>query len=133
MFCLHRVRAPGRLARAMKRWVCALGVLLALPASAPAVTNPSIHVQPTAVSAGHRVHVYGRAGGCPQGDRVTLISRAFRHTHDFAGLPAVFTPVRAGDRYSVRVRIPSSKHGRYTISARCGGGSFGVTAQLRVR
>jgi hypothetical protein len=213
----------------MKRWVCALGVLLALPASAPAVTHhcsstgdvcygafgsgaavrlrvtlaanlfhsyglcvrapdgtrachrfhtwpiahgayqstlhwiahfpdkgpgnyratwnfgagaahppitfavgPTIHVHPSTASAGHRVRVYGFAGGCPQGDQVTLISSAFAHTHDFAGLPAVFTPVRAGDRYSVRVRIPSSKHGRYAISARCGGGSFGVTAQQRV-
>jgi hypothetical protein len=45
----------------------------------------------------------------------------------------VFTPVRAGDHYSVRVRIPASKHGRYAITARCGGGNFGVTAHLRVR
>ena len=116
----------------MKRWVCALGVLLALPAGAAAVTSPSIHVRPTTVAAGNRVHVYGRAGSCPTGDRVTLISRAFSHTHDFAGLPAVFTSVRADGRYGVRVRIPRSRHGRYAITARCGGGNFGVTAHLRV-
>ena len=61
-----------------------------------------------------------------------MISRAFAHTHDFAGLPAVFTPVRTGDRYSVRVRIPASRHGRYGITARCGGGTFGVSAHLKV-
>lgn len=105
-------------------------------AAHPAITfavGPSIHASPSTVAAGHRVRVYGFAGGCPVGDQVTLISKAFPHTHDFAGLPAVFTPVRAGDRYSVRVRIPASKHGRYPITARCGGGNFGVTAHLRVR
>jgi hypothetical protein len=116
----------------MRSWTLAIGALLALPAGAVAV-GPSIHVSPTTVTAGHHVRVYGRAGGFPACDRVTLISRAFRHTHDFAGLPAVFTPVRAGDHYSVRVRIPASKHGRYAITARCGGGNFGVTAHLRVR
>lgn len=102
----------------------------------PAITfavGPTIHVKPSSVAAGRRVRVYGFAGGCPLGDQVTLISRAFAHTNDFAGLPAVFTPVRAGDRYGVRVRIPASRHGRYAISARCGGGAFGVSAHLRVR
>jgi hypothetical protein len=116
----------------MRSWRLAIGVLLALPAGAVAV-GPSIHVSPTTVNAGQHVRVYGRAGGCPAGDQVTLISRAFRHTHDFAGLPAVFTKVGAGDHYTVRVRIPSSRHGRYAITARCGGANFGVTAHLRVR
>jgi hypothetical protein len=116
----------------MRSWPLAIGVLLALPAGAVAV-GPSIHVSPTTVNAGQHVRVYGRAGGCPAGDQVTLISRAFRHTHDFAGLPAVFTKVGAGDHYTVRVRIPSSRHGRYAITARCGGANFGVTAHLRVR
>lgn len=105
-------------------------------AARPAITfavGPSIIATPATVAAGNRVRVHGLAGGCPQGDQVTLISRAFPHTHDFAGLPAVFTPVRAGDRYSVRVRIPASKHGRYAITARCGGGNFGVTGHVTVR
>jgi hypothetical protein len=103
----------------------------------PAITfavGPSIHVQPATVRAGGRVRVHGLAGGCPQGDQVTLISRAFPPAHEFAGVPAVVTPVRAGDRYSVRIRIPPARsRGRYAITARCGGGNFGVTAHLRVR
>jgi hypothetical protein len=49
-------------------------------------------------------------------------------------VPAVFAQVRAGDRYSVRARIPSTRKARrYAITARCGGGNFGVTAHVRVR
>jgi hypothetical protein len=96
--------------------------------------GPSIHVTPRSVSAGQAVRVGGLAGGCPTGDRVTLLSRAFPHTHDFAGLPAVFAKVRPDDTYAAFVTIPASRTaGRYAVTARCGGGNFGVTAHLRVR
>jgi hypothetical protein len=96
--------------------------------------GPTINATPASVRAGRRVRISGLAGGCPKGDQVTLLSRAFPHTHEFAGVPAVFATVRAGDRYAVRVRIPATrKAGRYAITARCGGGNFGVTAHLRVR
>jgi hypothetical protein len=95
--------------------------------------GPSIHVRPHAARAGSRVRVYGLAGGCPAGDQVTLLSRAFPHTHDFAGVPAVFATVDADDSYSVRVRIPAGRApGRYAIGARCGGGNFGVQGSVRV-
>jgi hypothetical protein len=95
--------------------------------------GPTINAAPRSVVAGQHVRISGLAGGCAKGDRVTLMSRAFVHRHDFAGLPAVFATVRAGDRYGVDVRIPSTrKHRRYAITARCGGGNFGITAHLRV-
>jgi hypothetical protein len=103
----------------------------------PAITfreGPSIHPTPRSVIAGGTVRVGGLAGGCPTGDRVTLISRAFPHTHDFAGQPAVFATVRPDDTYATFVTIPASKAAkRYGITARCGGGTFGVTGHLRVR
>ena len=95
--------------------------------------GPSIHARPHAVHAGDRVRVYGLAGGCPQGEQVTLLSRAFPHAHEFAGVPAVFATVSGDDRYSVRVRIPARRApGRYAIGARCGGGNFGVQGSVRV-
>ena len=103
----------------------------------PAITfkeGPTINATPASVRAGQRVRISGLAGGCTKGNRVTLLSRAFPHTHEFAGVPAVFATVRAGDRYSTRVRIPAKrKAGRYAITARCGGGNFGITAHVRVR
>jgi hypothetical protein len=94
---------------------------------------PTINVNPSVVFAGNKVRVFGRAGGCPTGDQVTLISGAFSHAEDFAGQPAIHTKVRSGDRYSVITRIPAGRApGRYAITARCGGGNFGVTAHLRV-
>jgi hypothetical protein len=103
----------------------------------PAVTfreGPSIHATPRSVFAGQTVRIGGLAGGCPTHNRVTLLSRAFPHTHDFAGVPAVFATVRSDDTYATVVTIPSGKKARrYAITARCGGGNFGVTAHLRVR
>jgi hypothetical protein len=93
----------------------------------------SIQVRPSSVPAGDRVRVFGSAGGCRPGDAVTLISKAFPHAHDFAGVPAVFAKVQRNDSYSARVRIPASRRpGRYAITARCGGGNFGVTRRLTV-
>ena len=103
----------------------------------PAITfkeGPTINASPASVRAGQRVRISGLAGGCPKGNQVTLLSRAVAHTHEFAGVPAVFATVRAGDRYATTVRIPATRAaGRYAITARCGGGNFGITAHLRVR
>jgi hypothetical protein len=103
----------------------------------PAITfreGPSIHATPRTVLRGQTVRIGGLAGGCQTGNQVTLLSRAFPHTHDFAGLPAVFARVRSDDTYATFVRIPASRaRGRYGITARCGGGNFGVTGHLRVR
>jgi hypothetical protein len=109
--------------------VAALGLL---PGEALAAT---INASPNPVHAGKRVRLFGHVtGGCLPGDQVTLISRAFSHRRDFAGLPAVFARVRAGHRYSVRTRIPAKRRPRrYRISGRCGGGNLGgVSASLRV-
>jgi len=94
----------------------------------------AIRVSPTAAPAGSLVRVSGSAdGGCAPGDGVTLISRAFPHTSDFAGLPAVYALPAADGRFSVRVRIPAVRSpGAYAITGRCGGGNLGVTARLRV-
>ena len=93
----------------------------------------SIHVTPGTVHAGQRVEVSGNAGGCPVGDRVTLLSRAFSHRHEFAGVPAVYARVKSNGQYGHSVLIPSGRHAdRYSITGRCGGGNLGVTAHLRV-
>ncbi len=95
--------------------------------------GPSIHVSPARVRAGGRVRVSGLAGGCPQGDEVTLLSRAFPPGQEFAGVPAVSATVDGHDSYAVRVRIPANRApGRYTIGARCGGGNFGVSRTFTV-
>jgi hypothetical protein len=96
--------------------------------------GPTLSVSPAAVKAGRRVTVSGGvAGGCPRGDAVTLISKAFAPTYRFAGLPAVYANVRAKGRFAVTTRIPATRTpGRYTITGRCGGGNLGVLARLRV-
>ena len=64
---------------------------------------------------------------------MTLLSRAFSHRHEFAGVPAIFATVKTGHKYSKRTVIPARRRpGRYSITGRCGGGTLGVTAHLRV-
>jgi len=112
-----------------------IAALLAVGALAQPVgaSAARIAVGPNPVHRGHLVRIHGRVPGCPRGDRVTLISRAFRHRHEFAGVPAVFARVRAHHRYSVRTRIPRRRApGRHAISGRCGGGNLGVSVSLRV-
>ena len=102
-------------------------------AAATVSPNPSIHFTPNPVHAGAFVRVHGSAGGCPVGDPVTILSRAFSHSHTFAGVPAVTTPVRAYGGYSKKVQIPPWRRPAvYRATARCGGGNFGVVAKVHV-
>jgi hypothetical protein len=107
--------------------VCVTGAIAARSAV-------SLTVSPSSVQRGHVVIIRGNAGGCPVGDAVTIISRAFKNTQSFAGVPAVFARVRTGGKFGIRPRIPANRHvGRYAITARCGGGNLGVTAHVTVR
>jgi hypothetical protein len=107
---------------------------VAFPLGVGASVRPTLAVSPQSVARGHAVVIHGSAGGCPAGDAVTILSHAFVHTHDFAGVPAVFAAVRSGGTFTARTRIPASKSpGRYTVTARCGGGNFGVLRMLTVR
>ena len=75
----------------------------------------------------------GNAAGCPRGDVVTVISRAFRGP-DFAGLGTISARVRAGGAFSGSGRVRRlARAGRYAVTARCGGGNLGVLVYLRVR
>ena len=103
-------------------------------AAAAMAAAPSLTLTPSSVKRGHTVLIKGSADGCPVGDAVTLISKAFVHTHDFAGLPAVYAKVRSGGTFRVTTRIPATKKpGRYAVTARCGGGNLGVLKHLTVR
>lgn len=110
-------------------------VLVTLLASTGVVlaAGPTIKVDPTSVQRGYVVRVFGTVPGCAIGDQVTLLSRAFSHRHEFAGVPAIFAEVGSGHKYSKRTRIPAGRRpARYAITGRCGGGSLGVTAHVRV-
>jgi hypothetical protein len=106
---------------------------LAAAPSASSSTRPTLHVRPTTVSPGARVHVFGNADGCRRGDTVTVISRAFTNAHTFAGLGAILARVQSGGTFSGYGHVRRNAHvGRYSITARCGGGNFGVVVYLRV-
>jgi hypothetical protein len=64
---------------------------------------------------------------------VTLLSRAFSHRHDFAGVPAVYTRIKSDGHFGRWVRIPAGRDARrYTVTGRCGGGNLGVVRHIRV-
>lgn len=117
----------------MRAAVSIAATLAVLSAASATAAPASMSVFPSAVSAGHKVKIKGDADGCPAGDTVFVLSRAFVHTHDFAGVPAVLALVRTGGKFAVRTTIPrTKKHGGYVVTARCGGGNLGVSAHLRV-
>jgi hypothetical protein len=115
------------------RSAIAVVVLLVALSGTAAAAHPSLSVSPTTVRAGHNVTLAGSAGGCTVGNTVTLISHAFAPTHKFAGVPAVFTKVKASGHFSTTTKIPATrKPSRYRVTARCGGGNLGVLAHLKV-
>jgi hypothetical protein len=106
------------------------GILAAaalLLAAGPAFAQAFINVSPSSLAPGGSVTVSGNVGnGCQHGDQVTLISQAFGGPGEFAGVPAVNTTSNASGAFSATATIPSSRApGSYSVSARCGGGSFG--------
>jgi hypothetical protein len=110
---------------------CALLVVGAAPAVA---ARPSLFVSPTTVKRGGTVQIRGNADGCPVGDTVFVLSRAFARTHAFAGVPAVLARVRRGGGFRATTTIPRRRRpARYGVTARCGGGNLGVLAHLTVR
>jgi len=95
--------------------------------------DKALAVTPRTVRRGRSVLVRGVAGGCTAGDTVTIMSRAFRATHSFAGVPAVLGRVGSAGRFSAVARIPLLRApGTYTVTARCGGGNLGIAARLTV-
>jgi hypothetical protein len=120
----------------MRRRVLLVAAALAsgLVAVSIAAATTSLSLTPSTVKPGQSTLVRGNADGCPVGDTVTIISRAFSRVHEFAGVPAVLTRVRAGGAFRVTARIPLTRRaGRYAVTARCGGGNLGVLRYLRVR
>jgi hypothetical protein len=116
-----------------------LGVSATLVVRAAATTPPiALRVSPSSVAAGGSVTVSGSLGpesaaGSECASGVTLLSRAFVHTQDFAGMPAVGATVRRDGTFKATTTIPRSRAaGSYTITGRCGG-NLGVSATLVVR
>jgi hypothetical protein len=116
------------------RCISVAGLIACAAFACPAIASgPSIAATPNPVHRGHLVRVHGRVPGCPRGDQVTLISRAFSRRHEFAGVPAVFARVGVHHAYSLQTRIPARRTpGSYSVSGRCGGGNLGVSVTLHV-
>jgi hypothetical protein len=106
-----------------------VAALVLVPAALAAA--PSLHVQPATVHAGGLVHVRGNADGCQKGSTVFIFSRAFPG-HGSFGVGEVKARVRAGGKFRGSVHVRRHAHGRYRVTARCGGGNLGVVAHLRV-
>jgi hypothetical protein len=96
-----------------------------------------LQVSPRSVTAGDTVTVSGwlpPAPGSACATGVSLLSRAFVGTHEFADVPAIGAAVKPDGTFTVTTRIPRAKAaGTYTISGRCGGGNIGASAALVVR
>jgi hypothetical protein len=116
----------------MRKLAAGLLVLAAAPVAAASVVQ--LAITPSTVHRGGTVQIKGNADGCARGNTVFVISRAFVHTHEFAGVSAVLARVRARGVFRATTVIPRGRRpGRYTVTARCGGGNLGVAVHLTVR
>lgn len=90
-----------------------VAMLAPLAAPAWAAPVPTLGVSPGSVAAGGDVVVSGSVGSQPAGSAcatgVLLLSRAFDHARDFAGVPAVVAAVRPDGTFDVTTRIPRSR------------------------
>ena len=120
---------------AVRRVLASSLALVALTAAGGAAGS-TVHlvISPSIVHRGGTVHIRGNADGCSRGNTVFVISRAFVHTREFAGVSAVLARVRAGGAFRATTVIPRTRRpGRYNVTARCGGGNLGVLVHLTVR
>jgi hypothetical protein len=112
--------------------------LLAAPAGAS--SEPAkLQVSPSSVTAGYRVTLSGSVGSpesmpgseCATG--VSLLSRAFDSTQEFADVPALGAAVRPDGTFTTSTIVPRSRAaGTYSITGRCGGANFaGATLVVR--
>jgi hypothetical protein len=133
-----RQEVRGALARVYRRGMrrvllTALVVGLLGSTGVALAAGPTINTDPHRVAQGGVARVFGVVPGCARGNTVTLMSRAFSHRHEFAGVPAIFATVGRHHRYSKRTTIPAARRpARYRITGRCGGGNLGVIAHVRV-
>ena len=108
-------------------------LLFGATVSSAAGGRATLRVRPAAVSPGAQVRVSGNAAGCPRGDTVMVLSRAFAGA-TFAGVGMIPARVREGGAFAATGRVRRfARDGRYVVTARCGGGNLGVTAHLRVQ
>jgi hypothetical protein len=101
--------------------LCAATIGMLAPA-APAWAAPAttLQVNPGAITAGDTVVISGSVGPAPAGSAcatsVMLLSRAFAHTEEFAGVPAVMATVKPGGTFAATTRIPGPPQaGRWII------------------
>jgi len=88
-----------------------------------------LKASPAVVKRGGTITITG--GVCSSNSNAILLSKLFPgHAY---GVGAIFAKTGANGRFTRTYVVPQSKAlGRYTITARCGGGTLGVVARVRV-
>ncbi len=115
----------------MRLAVATAAALVLAAAPAWAAGGAALTVSPASVSRGRTVTFAG--AGCLRGDSVTLISKLFPG-RAFGGAGAIKATARANGHFTRRFATSmSTAPGRYTITARCGGGNLGIAVHVRVR
>ena len=121
----------------LKKLTAAFVALAIVAPGALAASSHFLKVSPSKVPAGKTVTVSGSVGkGCQtghKGDAATIYSKAFKGAtkENFAGVPAVTVSLSKSKSGAFSVKVTLSKKlktGTYSVTGRCGGGTFGSTA-----
>jgi hypothetical protein len=128
----------GALAGALAALLFGLGACAGTVGAASGTSSATpegafLTLEPSSVRHGDSIVISGVSGDCPAGDAVTVISKAFPLTQEFAGVPAVTAIVQSDGSFGTDVAIPSTTQpGDYDVTARCGGGNLGLLLHLTV-
>jgi hypothetical protein len=127
----HAYIEPGGV---LKKLIAVLAAFAAFAPAALAATSHFLKVSPGKTNPGKTVTVSGSVGhGCQighKGDAATIISKAFAGATKtkFAGVPSVSASLSNSKNgsFSTKVKLSKSlKAASYSVSGRCGGGTFG--------
>jgi hypothetical protein len=107
-----------------------LATAVAVPSALAA--RKRLSVTPAVTVPGALVHISGNASPCQRGSTLTAISGAFPG-HAF-GIGTLTGAVGGNGTFAFTGHLRSHlRSGRYSVTARCGGGTLGLVVYLRVR
>jgi hypothetical protein len=105
---------------------------LALCVGSASAGRGRLLVLPSTVSPGATIRVVGTGTPCRANETVYAISAAFPGKQ-FGGEGAFSNKAGRDGNFTIRGRTRSGlRHGRYSVSVRCGGGNLGFTAYVGI-
>ena len=119
---------PVRIIAIIAALLFATTVGMLAPAATASAAPTTLRVSPSSVTAGDTVVVSGSVGRAPAGSAcassLMLLSRAFVHTDEFAGVPALIAAVKPGGTFTTTASPDPGRPGSPPSAAAAAAGTW---------